>query len=66
VSIEELKKEAEALSFREQGELTAYLVQLRNRHDPEYMEELRRRVEDKNPAHWLTPDQFEAKLDAEG
>jgi hypothetical protein len=65
MTIDQLKKEAASLSFEEKGQLAAYLVQLRNREDPSYVAEMRRRIEDKNPSHWLTPDQFEARLDAE-
>ena len=65
MTIEELKKEAESLSFEQQGELAAYVVQLRNRRDPEYMAEMQSRIEDADRGHWLTPDQFERRLDAE-
>jgi hypothetical protein len=62
MSIEQLKKEAATLSFQQQGELAAYLVQLRNRQDPEYLREMQRRIEDKDRANWLTPAEFERKL----
>jgi hypothetical protein len=65
MTVEQLKKEAEALSFEEKGQLVAYLMQLRNREDPEYRAEMRRRIEDKDPAHWLTPEEFESRLDAQ-
>lgn len=65
MKIEELKKEAETLSFEQQGELAAYVVQLRNRRDPDYMAEMQRRIEDADRSHWLTPDEFERRLDAE-
>ena len=63
MSIEQLKKEAATLSFQQQGELAAYLVQLRNRQDPDYLREMQRRIEDKDQANWLTPVEFERKLD---
>jgi hypothetical protein len=63
MSIEQLKKEAAALSFEEQGQLAAFLVQLRNRQDPEYLTEMGRRISDKDRSHWLTPEEFEKKLD---
>lgn len=63
MSIEELKREAERLSFDEQGQLAAYLVQLRNQQDPGYEEAIRERVADGERSHWLTPDEFEARLD---
>lgn len=65
MTIEELQKEAEALSFTQQGELEAYVVQLRNRRDSDYMAEMQCRIEDADRSHWLTPDEFERRLDAE-
>jgi hypothetical protein len=38
--VDQVKREAAELSVEEQGELTAYLVQLRNQRDPEYLPEL--------------------------
>jgi hypothetical protein len=64
MTVEQVKKEAEALTFEEQGELAAYLVQLRNRRDPEYMREIQSRIEDPDRSHWLTPEEFEKRLDA--
>jgi hypothetical protein len=65
VTLEQLKKEAEALSFEEKGRLAAYLVQLRNREDPEHRKELQRRLEDHDSTHWLTPSDFEKRLAGE-
>ena len=65
MTIEQVKKEAAALSFEEQGELAAYLVHLRNREDPDYLPELQRRIKDTNRSHWLTPEEFEQRLDAQ-
>ena len=65
MTIEEIKKEAETLSFEQQGELAAFLVQLRNRRDPSYMAEINERIEDRERSHWLSPDEFERRLDAE-
>jgi hypothetical protein len=65
MTVEQVKREAAALSFEEQGELAAYLVQLRNRRDPEYLPELQRRIEDTERSHWLTPDDLEKRLGAQ-
>jgi len=64
VSVEEIKKSLIALSPAEQGEVTAFLFELRHAGDPEYQERLNRIAEDKNPAHWLTPEEFERRLDS--
>ncbi len=64
MTLEQIKKEAEALSSPEKAHLAAYLIHLRNRQDPEYFPEIRQRVEDRDKSHWLTPDEFERRLDA--
>lgn len=65
MTIEQLKKESKTLSYSQQGELAAYLVQLRNRQDPKYLAEMQRRIEDENGKHWLTPGDFEQRLGTE-
>lgn len=62
MTIQQLKKEAAALSPRKQAELAAYLVQLRNRRDPEYKRLMTRRLNDRNPKHWLTVDEVKERL----
>jgi len=58
----DLKRELAALSTTEQAEVAAFLFQLRRRQDPDYQTTLRRRIDDKDPSHWLTPDEFERRL----
>ena len=58
-------REVATLSFEEQGELAAYLVQLRNRRDPEYLPEIQRRIEDAGRGQWLSPDEFEKRVGAQ-
>jgi hypothetical protein len=65
MTIEQIKKETESLSFSQQGELAAFLVQLRNRQNPDYMIEMQGRIEDTDSAHWLSPDEFEKRIGAE-
>ena len=63
MSVEELKKTVATLSPGEQNELTAFLFHLRHRGDVAYREILKARVDDKDPSHWLTPEEFEKRLD---
>jgi len=65
LTIEQLKKEAETLSFVEKGQLITHLVQLRNREGPGYLAEMRRRLEDREAAHWLAPEEAENRLSDE-
>jgi hypothetical protein len=64
MSVEELKKTVATLSPEEQNELTAFLFHLRHRGDVAYQAILKARVNDKDPSHWLTPQEFEKRLDA--
>jgi hypothetical protein len=64
MTLEEMKKEARSLSFPEKAQLAAYLIHLRNSEDPEYLAEMRRRIEDPHKSHWLSPEEFERRLDS--
>lgn len=64
MNVEELKKEAAGLDHEKQGELAAFLVSLRNSRDPAYRAAMEERMNEKDPARWLTPDQFEQRFGA--
>lgn len=64
MNVEELKKEAAALSPEKQRELAAFLVHLRNTRDADYDSVMQQRMEEKDRSRWLTPDEFERRLDA--
>ena len=64
MSVEELKKTVATLSPGEQNEVTAFLFHLRHRGDVAFQEILKARVNDKDPSHWLTPEEFEKRLGA--
>lgn len=63
MSIEQLKREVTALSDREQADLIRFTLQLRHEHDAEYRREVTDRLNDGDKARWLTPDEFERRLD---
>lgn len=62
MSVMDLKKELAALSATEQAEVAAFLFQIRRKDDPDYQAKIRRRLDDKDPSHWLAPDEFERRL----
>jgi hypothetical protein len=64
MSVEELKKALSSLSTAEQNEISAFLFHLRRRSDSAYQAELAARMNDKDQSHWLTPEEFEKRLDA--
>ena len=63
MSVQEIKEKLAALPQKEQDEVIAYLFHLRNARDREYASQIDRRLKDKNPSHWLSPDEFERELD---
>lgn len=65
MGVEELKKALSSLSMEEQGEVTAFLFHLRHRADDAYQATLAPRMADKDQSHWLSPEEFERRLDAE-
>ncbi len=65
MSVEDIKRSIATLSPAEQGEVTAFLFHLRHASDSEYQERVSLRLTDRDPAHWLTPEEFERRLDEE-
>ncbi len=63
VSVQELKDQIAALPPEAQNELMAFLFHVRHREDSEYTRTLTRRANDRDPAHWLSPEEFEKRLD---
>jgi hypothetical protein len=64
MSVEDIKKALSGLSAAEQNEVSAFLFHLRRRSDATYQATLAERMSDKDPSHWLTPEEFERRLDA--
>ena len=63
VSVEEIKKGLASLSEAEQSEVTAFLFHLRHLHDTDYQNRVKETLTDKDASHWLTPEDFEKRLD---
>ena len=64
MSLDALKRELAALSPAEQSEVTAFLFRLRHAVDTgDYQAAVERRLSDRDPTHWLTPGEFERRLD---
>jgi asparagine synthetase B (glutamine-hydrolysing) len=64
MSLEQIKRAVALLDEQQQAELISYTLQLRYAHDAVYHREVADRLNDRNPSHWLTPDEFERRLDA--
>ena len=63
MSVEEIKQSIASLTEAEQAELTAFLFHLRHLTDQEYQERIDSRLADRDPSHWLTPEEFERELE---
>jgi hypothetical protein len=63
MSFEQIKREVALLDGRQQAELISYTLQLRYAHDAVYHREVTDRLNDADKSHWLTPDEFERRLE---
>lgn len=63
MGVEDLKRALSTLSAGEQNEVTAFLFHLRHRTDAAYQDTVESRSADKDSSHWLTPEEFEKRLD---
>ena len=63
MSVEDLKRALTTLSASEQSEVSAFLFHLRHRADAAYQKTVESRGTDKDSSHWLTPEEFEKRLD---
>ncbi|HEY1717620.1 MAG TPA: hypothetical protein VGH42_04900 [Verrucomicrobiae bacterium] len=62
MSIELLQSEVSALPAELRRKLMAFMVALEDGSRPDYAAELARKIDDKSPGHWLTPEQCEREL----
>ena len=62
MSISELKAEVDRLTDEERKQLTAYLVAKNRLKHPELLRELSRKIDDNDPSHWLTLEEFGKRL----
>jgi hypothetical protein len=58
MSLDELKREVEALGPRERHELSVFLVRLENTENPDYWREIRMRIDDRDPEHWVSLEEL--------
>jgi len=63
MSLDQLKREVAALSSQDQAELISYALRLRYASDPAFRQEVTDRLNDSDKSHWLTPEEFERRLD---
>ncbi len=58
MTLDKIKDELANMPEEQQNHVAAYLVHLRHLRDPITRQELTRRIDDKDPAHWISVDQL--------
>jgi hypothetical protein len=58
MTVEQIKEEVSNLPETQQDQLVAYVVHLRHMRDASTRQELSRRMDDHDPAHWISVDQL--------
>ena len=61
MSLEQIKAEVASMSVDQQNHLAAYLAHLRHQRDPALLRELTTRIDDRDPANWLTLNDLKEK-----
>jgi hypothetical protein len=63
MSLDQIKRAVALLDDQQQAELISHILQLRHAHNADYYREVTDRLNDADKSHWLTPDEFEQRLD---
>ena len=61
MSFEDIKTEIAGMAPEHQDRLAAYLVHLRHQRDPRVAREIRAKIDDKDPANWLSLSELKEK-----
>jgi len=61
-----LKSELTALNAKERRRVIAFLLSLEEKDNQAYREELARRIDDKDPSHWVPLRELERRLGLDG
>jgi hypothetical protein len=62
VSVAELKSELDRLSPEERRQISAYLYLEERMQDSEFQAEIGRKMDDKDPSHWVSLEEAEKRL----
>ena len=62
MSMAELMQKVATLPLQQQNELAAFLLHLQLQHDTEWKSEMARRIDDKNPANWVSLENWKKEL----
>ncbi len=62
MEVGELKSKLAALDSKGRRQVIAFLLALEEQNDEEYRKELARRIDDKDPNHWVSLDELDRRL----
>jgi hypothetical protein len=62
MSMAQLQAEVDRLSPEDANQLMSYIAAKKQIFTPEVLEELSRKIDDKNPAHWISLEEFGKRL----
>jgi hypothetical protein len=62
MTMAELMREVASLTSAQKDELAAYLLHLRLAQDQTWRTEMARRIDDQDPSHWLTLEEWKREL----
>ena len=62
MSIEALKQELAGLDDDKRHHIMAFLIAIEDKRNPEYMAALARKIDDNDPSHWVTLEEFDRRL----
>ncbi|HZR20477.1 MAG TPA: hypothetical protein VFE51_24560 [Verrucomicrobiae bacterium] len=58
-----LKSELQSLESKDRRQMIAFLLALEERDNQAYRQELARRIDDKDPTHWISLEELDRRLD---
>ena len=61
MTLEQIKEGLASLPEEQQDHVVAYVVHLRHLRDPQTRQELTRRIDDRDPSHWVSLDQLKER-----
>ena len=62
MSIDAIKQELAGLDVAHRNEIVAYLLSIDDQNNTQYRSSLTRKIDDKDPAHWLTLEELDRRL----
>ena len=62
MSIDAIKQELAGLDVARRNEIVAYLLSIDDQNNAEYRASLTRKIDDKDPTHWLTLEELDRHL----